>query len=455
MTIAAISTPVGVGGVSVIRISGEDAIRIAEELFAPASGKAVSELAPGMLTFGRIYEPNRADEYAKVIDEAMLVINRAPRSYTGEDTAELHCHGGLHLTRRVLANVLNAGAVMANAGEFTKRAFANGKIDLVKAEAIIDLINAENDTQVDIAINQAAGVLSERINAIRKRLLHIAATILATIDYPEEGLEEYSPQQVLADVSIIHGEIFELLRTADNGIIARNGVNVAIVGAPNSGKSSLMNRILGQERAIVSHIAGTTRDTIDARAMINGITVNLIDTAGIRHTSDTIEHIGITRSIKAMSESDLILLCVDGSKEMDETDAEVVKAAAATGKRTITVLTKADLPTVLTERFNNDTVRVSAESDIGFTELYELIQSYYHFNYTGGQPIISNQRHKNALTTANRYLAGVIDGLRKGLAVDFIIDELQYGILSLGEVTGASVSYEIVSEIFSNFCVGK
>jgi tRNA modification GTPase len=451
-TIAAISTPPGNGGIGIIRVSGDHASVIADTLFKPAhSGGLISH----RFYFGSVVD-FRSNE---LVDEAMAVIMRAPRSYTREDVLELHCHGGMLVVERILDLTLRAGARLAEPGEFTRRAFLNGRIDLVQAEAVMDIIAARTDAALHLAQRQRGGVLSRRIQEIRELLLHALALVEAYIDFPEDDLGE-------TDVSAIHTSLQEarelmvrLLDGFDEGRILREGVSALIIGKPNAGKSSLLNRLLNENRAIVTHLPGTTRDIIEETISLGGLAVRLLDTAGIRHTDDVIEQEGINRALEKIPQADLILFVLDGSRPFDAEDRLILDALQ--GSRVIAAINKSDLPRVL--RLPDDGSRLpqfsfSAESGEGVEELKGAVRS----RFISGESLdnrefvaISRARHRDALVSADACLSGCIDGLDSSCSLELLAVDLREALAAVGEVTGYATNDELLDRIFSSFCIGK
>lgn len=449
-TIAAVATPPGTGGISVIRISGENAISIADRIY---QGKTpLSQCATHTIHYGHI-----VDRTGSVIDEVLVSIMHSPRTYTGEDVIEINTHGGVVVTNKVLDLVIEAGAAPAEPGEFTKRAFLNGRIDLSKAEAVIDLINAKNDLARQNAVNQLGGRLSEYVEALRQSLLDLAAHMQVSIDYPDEDLEEITQEQIIERLQAALDGACRLLDSRDNGRIITDGIATAIVGKPNVGKSSLLNYLSGTDRAIVTEIAGTTRDVIEESVSLGGVPLRLIDTAGIRETEDTVEKIGVERSLRSMEAAELILAVIDGASGIEPEDEAVL--AACENRNRIILVNKTDVEQEpeLPDFPGETVIFVSAKTGGGMKELEQEISRRYRLGELSGQTdlILTNRRHIAALLRCREALENGIHALRQGLPQDLAALDLNEAIAALGEITGASVSDDIVSAVFSGFCVGK
>lgn len=453
-TIAAISTALGAGGIAVIRISGDKAIEIADKVFF---GKdKLSEAQTHTLHYGFI--KNSAGEK---VDEVLAAVMRAPRTFTREDVVEISTHGGMTASREVLDTVIRAGAYMALPGEFTKRAFLNGRIDLSQAEAVIDIINAKNALSQRNALSQLEGSLSKEIAAIRNSLVHLAAQMQVTIDYPDEDLEDITIADIRRISADCRDKAEKLLKTADSGKILRDGIKTAIVGKPNVGKSSLLNSLARAERAIVTDVAGTTRDIIEEYINLNGIPLLLVDTAGIRKTDDVVEKIGVEKSKQSIKDADLVIVMLDGSDIPDDEDREVL--AATHHKNRIILINKTDLgaskytEAVKAKAGKSPVLEISAKTGIGLDKLSELIREIYNLGEItkGDSAIITNMRHKSALADASAALTRVIDAIDIGMPSDIASIDINIAIECLGEITGETVSEDIVNTIFHEFCVGK
>lgn len=450
-TIAAISTPIGSGGISVIRISGDDAISIADKVFR--GGIPLSEAKTHTLHYGFI-----VDENEQKIDEVLTAVMLAPKTFTREDVVEISTHGGMRASKSVLRELIRAGAYPAEGGEFTKRAFLNGRIDLSQAEAVIDIINAKTDLAAKNALSQADGTLFRGIEEIKSSLVELAASIQVLIDYPDEDLSDISNDEILSKVFIEKDNIKELLGTVQSGRVISEGILTAIIGKPNVGKSSLMNCLAHEERAIVTDIAGTTRDIIRETVNLDGVILNLLDTAGIRNTSDEVEKIGVELSRRSIEEADLILLLLDAQAPLDEIDLELLDDTAYRNR--IILVNKTDLgdaPFIGELPHNEPIITISSKTGDGICKLSELLKEKYNLGQIGQNDacVITNARHVASLSRAKEALERLEDGLLRGEPVDLVTIDLNMAIDALGEITGATVSEEIVNSIFHNFCVGK
>lgn len=444
MTIAAIATANATGGIGIVRLSGEKSIEIANKIFS----LDVTAFKSHTLHLGKIVHNE------KIIDEALVSVFKAPNSYTGEDVVEFNCHGGLRVCKMVLEAVYQNGAKPAQAGEFTKRAFLNGKMDLSQAEAVADLISAETDDAVTVAANQLDKRLSNKINVLRDELLASTSHILAMIDFSEEGVEELDYTDLKETLEKINSRVGELILTSDSGRIIKDGINTAIIGTPNVGKSSILNTICGEDRAIVTNIEGTTRDVIETQVTVKGCKLNLLDTAGIRESDNQVEQIGVERSKDAIQKADLIFLVLDGSRELTERDLEVIKLADKS--KTICLINKNDLPKKVD--FKDEflkTIYVSAQTGEGFDELYDFIYNMYSVGDISEKIIITNPRHKQSLLNAKSLIDGILTAMECDTPFDIILGDIEVAISALGEIGGMTVSDEIIDSIFANFCVGK
>lgn len=446
-TIAAIATPIGEGGVSIIRISGKNALDVAEKVFS----RPVHHFKTHTAHYGQIIDHERLP-----VDDVLLLVMLGKRSFTGEDTVEIHCHGGGLITRRVLEVVLNAGARAALPGEFSFKAFMNGKMDLSQAEAIQELISAKNERALDAAENQLRGSLSKKIQSFQTSLFDIAAILEAWVDFPEEGLEFASFEEVISQLEETRNSMQQLESTFHDGKILHDGLSLCLVGLPNAGKSSLMNALLEKDRAIVSHIPGTTRDILEDHMRLNGLNFRLVDTAGIRESDEPIEKEGIRRTKEAMVEADLILAVVDRSEQMTGSLFELLQSLPK--NKTILVWNKTDLPSQCPE---NEAfpfqVEVSAKLKAGLNNLRTTIDQVI---WEKGPPsreevVITNTRHKEALSEAIIACSKVIDGLRSDVSPEFISFDMRQCLQSLGKIIGTDVTDDILSAIFSKFCIGK
>lgn len=445
-TIAAVATPPGEGGIGIVRLSGPDALPILQRLFQPARPGA---WRPFRMRFGRV----RAADGA-VVDEALAVFMRAPHSFTAEDAAEISCHGGPLVTSRVLALALAAGARPAEPGEFTMRAFANGRIDLTQAEATLDVIQARTDAALVLAQAQLGGWLAAELQRIRELILPPLAYCTALVDFPEDEVE---PLPVAEPLEAAQGALEHLLASASQGMIYRQGARAALVGRPNAGKSSLLNALLRVDRAIVTPIPGTTRDTLEETASLCGIPVVLVDTAGITETADPVEQLGVARSRAALAAADVALLVIDASVPPDPADAEI--AALVAGKPTIVVRNKSDLlpaSALPPNEAETRAVAVSARTGAGLDALAEAIASIL----LGGAPagaerLVSNPRHRDALARANGHLRDARAGHAAGIPPDLLAVDLTAALAAIGEITGDGVHDDLLATIFSTFCIGK
>lgn len=455
-TIAAISTPVGEGGISIIRISGEQALAVASRVYR---GRDLNQVASHTINYGRIIDPDTAKE----IDEVMVSVMLAPKTYTREDVIEINCHGGLVATNKILQLVLSNGARMAEPGEFTKRAFLNGRIDLSQAEAVMDLIRAKTDRSMKVALNQLDGDLSRLIKSLRQDILDVLAQVEVNIDYPEyDAVETMTTKLLQEKATELQQQIKQLLRTAKQGKVLREGLATAIIGRPNVGKSSLLNRLLHEDKAIVTNIAGTTRDVIEEYVNVNGVPLKLIDTAGIRQTTDQIEKIGVQRSRKAIGTADLVLLLLDSSESLTKEDRELLAETADTKR--IIILNKTDLPAKLSreelkKRANTDEViETSILQNAGMDELAQKI-SHLFFNEgiesNQGNVMVTNARHIGLLHQASDALTDVQTGISAGMPVDLVQIDMTHCWDLLGEITGDSYQDELLDQLFSQFCLGK
>lgn len=454
-TIAAISTPPGEGGIGIIRISGEDSLSILKQIFRTPSGK--QNMKDHLLVYGHIIDP----EDGKVIDEVLSVYMKAPRTYTAEDVVEIDCHGGIVPLRKILQLVYRCGARPAERGEFTERAFLNGRLDLSQAEAVMDMISARADKTYDSAVGQLSGSLSGKIKKIRSMLMDIRVQVTVNIEYPDEDIEIMTYQKMKDDLKPVIGKISELLKTAETGRILSSGLKIAIVGKPNVGKSSLMNQMLRESRAIVTDIPGTTRDTIREDMRLRGIPISLIDTAGIRETDDQIEAIGIEKSRDSWSEADLVLLVLDAGSPLSGEDREILRQAEA--EKTIVVLNKTDLPQQITAEDVNrllpgvQLISASMKEGNGLDAIEDSIeQRVYQGTVTADQNVIvTNARHKQLLEEAGSHLNDALRLADRKEPLEIIDLDLEAAYENLGEIIGDAVGDDVISEVFSRFCLGK
>ncbi len=463
-TIAAISTAVSESGIGIIRISGEHALDIADRVYASPGGKShLSEKPSHTIHYGYV----RDAETKEVIDEVLVSIMRKPRSFTAEDTVEINCHGGVYAMKRVLESVIKAGARAAEPGEFTKRAFLNGRIDLSQAEAVMDVISAKNEMALRCAVSQVQGRVKEKIDELRSRILYHTAKIESALDDPEHySLDGYA-NELLGDIQKMEQQLQYLIESADNGRLIKEGIQTVILGRPNAGKSSLMNRLLGQERSIVTQIPGTTRDILSETMQLGEITLNLMDTAGIRQTEDLVEQIGVQRALDKIDEADLILYVVDSSETLTEDNAEILRKID--NKKAVILLNKSDLSGVTSkesmERFARETgicrvpyiLSVSMKDGDGLRELETLVKNmFYHGEISfNNEIVITNVRHKNLLLTAEEDLQRVVSSIENMMPEDFYTIDLMDAYKHLGDILGEEVNDDLADEIFERFCMGK
>lgn len=454
-TIAAIATPLTSSGIGIIRISGEDAISVAEKIFVPGrKGKRLSDEASYTAHYGYIWDEEER------IDEVILLIMRGPHSYTAEDTVEIDCHGGVLVMKRILETVLKQGARIAEPGEFTKRAFLNGRIDLSQAEAVMDVIHSKNEYALQASIRQLDGAMSDRVKALREKLIYEIAFIESALDDPEHiSLDGYA-EHLECILYTIKKELQQAISSFENGRIMTEGIKTVILGKPNAGKSSLMNVLLGEERAIVTDIAGTTRDTLEENVKLHGLSLNLIDTAGIRDTEDIVERIGVERTRKIADEADLLIYVVDGSRPLDDNDVQIMELIRE--RKAIVLLNKTDLSpgldeAKLKEMTGREVIPVSAKEQKGIDCLEQKIQEMFisgeiDFN---DELIITNMRHKNAMESALKSLQLVEKSIEDQMPEDFYSIDLMDAYEQLGMILGESLEEDLVNEIFSHFCMGK
>lgn len=467
-TIAAIATALSDFGIGIVRISGENAIYIIDNIFRSAAGRRIlTKVQSHTIHYGYIVD---SDE--NVIDEVMVAVMKAPRSYTTEDTVEINCHGGVLVMQKVLEAVLHAGARLAQPGEFTKRAFLNGRIDLSRAEAVIDVIHSQNEYALSSSVSQLKGQLSNKIHTLREDILYQIAFIESALDDPEHISLDGYPEQLAAKVIYFQQEIAKLLATADNGRLIKEGISTVIVGKPNAGKSSLLNMLLGEDRAIVTEIAGTTRDALHETINLHGISLNMIDTAGIHETQDVVEKIGVERAKKYAMDADLILYVVDASGNIDEDDQNII--SLLDDKKAIILLNKSDLENKITEEslkenlakrlkhiediriLRTSTIDPSSENS-GMEELEETIRNMFFEGELkhNNELVVTNLRHKEALQDALHSLQLVERSIEDGMPEDFYSIDLTSAYASLGKIIGEEVDEDVVNEIFSKFCMGK
>lgn len=456
-TIAAISTPPGEGAISIVRLSGDEALAIADRMYHSGS-KCLLEVPSHTIHYGHILDPATN----QLIDEVMVTVLKAPKTFTREDIVEINCHGGMVVTNQILQLALRQGARLAEPGEFTKRAFLNGRVDLSQAEAVMDLIRAKTDKAMNLALNQLDGNLSHLIRSLRQEILETLAQVEVNIDYPEyDDVEELTTRLLLEKAHQVQGQINQLLLTAQQGKILREGLSTAIIGRPNVGKSSLLNYLLDEEKAIVTEIAGTTRDVIEEYVNVRGVPLKLIDTAGIRDTEDVVEKIGVERSKKALAEADLILLVLNQSEALTAADRELLRLTA--DDKRIILLNKTDLPAQLNldseaELLGDSPLfAISVLEKAGLDQLEKAIADLFFAGGTGDKDAsyVSNTRHIALLEKAGQALGEVIVGIEAGMPVDLVQIDMTRCWDFLGEIVGDSVQDELITQLFSQFCLGK
>ena len=454
-TIAAIGTALSNSGISIIRISGNNSLKVINKIF-----KSNAKLEPNNIIFGKIMKND------EVIDNVLVSYFKAPHSYTGEDVCEINCHGGNQITKEILEIVLENGAILAEPGEFSKRAFLNGKMDLSQAEAVINLINAKTKTETRIAAKNLEGDLSKKIKELREELIELMAQIEVSVDYPEYDYEEVEPSSIIGLLNKKINEINKILDTYDQGKYIKNGVNVAILGKPNVGKSSLLNKLAKYEKAIVTDIPGTTRDIVEETINLGNIVLNISDTAGIRDTEDIIEKIGVEKSIKILEEMDLVLYLINGQEGITKEDFEILSKIENKGLKYIPVINKMDLTqksifdTILKELKQNnikEPICISVEEDTGIEDLKNEIIKMFDTNDLdySHELIITNERHKDLLKKSVEYLKDAQNEIGKGQPIDIVSIYVKKATKTLGEIIGADVTQDIISKIFEKFCLGK
>ena len=451
-TIAAISTPKGEGGIAIIRISGDKSFEILDKIFVKKNPNA--NLGFYKLNYGFIKDGE------KTVDEVMAVRLKAPKSYTCEDIVEINCHGGTLVSEKVLELVLRNGARHAESGEFTKRAFMNGRIDLSQAEAVMDIIQGKTEKSVSLSLDQLRGDLRDKVNQFKKALLDITAHVNVVLDYPEEGIDDPLPAELRNNLEKVYEEANRLIDSYDTGKKIKEGIKTVIVGKPNVGKSTLLNVLLHEERAIVTHVAGTTRDVIEEIINIKGVPLVLVDTAGIRKTDDIVENIGVEKSKQFIEKADLVLLVLDASKELENEDIEVINQIKENKKKVIVLLNKIDLNRKIDlEGYNlGNIVEISAKDNIGIEDMQEKIYSYImeeDVENSSEKLIITNIRHKTALEKTKDAIKNIFETIDMGLPMDLISVDLKEALDSLSEITGEISSEDILDHVFGNFCVGK
>ena len=455
-TICAIATPIGEGGISIIRISGNNALDMASSIFRPKNKQDIKNMKTYTMRYGNVINA----ENNEIVDDVILSYMKGPYSYTGENVVEINCHGGVVATNRVLNEIVKAGARLSEPGEFTKRAFLNGKIDLSQAEAVIDIIRAKTELSMKSAIMQSKGSLSKEIGELRKYLLNVLALIEYAVDFTEDDediIDDNLLFQIKDGINKTIERIKKLLKNADEGKIIRDGLNMVIVGKPNVGKSSLLNALLKEKRAIVTDIPGTTRDIIEEYINIDGIPVRIIDTAGIRDTEDTVEKIGVERSKEKIEEADLVVLMMDSSREVDDEDKLIIDAVK--DKKYITLLNKIDLNRKISDDIIGNLrniIEISAKNEIGIDNLKDKIKELFFDGEIDSESlIISNTSHKQALYRALENCTIALEKIQSNEFLDLISIYITSGMRALGEITGDELEEDLLNKIFSEFCVGK
>ena len=452
-TIAAISTAPGIGGIGIIRMSGEECFKILDKIFQPKKAENIDDIKGYSIKYGKIIEDNN------IIDEVLVSYFKAPKSYTSENMCEINSHGGTVIMNKILDLCIRNGADLAEPGEFTKRAFLNGRIDLSQAEAVIDVINAKTDKEAKVSLKQLEGSLSEKIEKIRKMIISVMADIEATIDYPEYDLEEVTNGKIMGILDQVDILLDQLEKSFYNGKILREGINTAIIGRPNAGKSSLLNLILNEERAIVTDIEGTTRDTIEEYISIDGIPLKIIDTAGIRNAKDAVEKIGVEKAMEIAKNSDIVIAIFDVSRELNEEDREILELVKE--KNAIILLNKIDLEKQVSRNefsnINKPIIEISTKTREGIDKLYQEISNMFKLKdiANDGETIVSNVRHKNIILNSRKNLNEARNTIKNNMPIDIISTYLKEIIEELGKITGETVTDDVIAEIFSKFCLGK
>lgn len=453
-TIAAISTAIGEAGIAIVRMSGDDSVNIIDEIFVSASGKKMTEAENRKFLYGHIADGD------KLIDEVLVVKMKGPHSYTAEDIVEIHCHGGVVSVKRILNLILSKGARLAEKGEFTKRGFLNGRIDLTQAEAVIDMIKAKTDISFDMGLNQLSGALSEVLNKLKDELVSMQALIVANIDFPDEDIEDAAYHDLMERSDKILEKMDNLLDNSKNSRLLRDGINTVILGKPNVGKSSLLNGLLKYDRAIVTDIAGTTRDIIEDYINLDGVLLKITDTAGIRETDDEVEKIGVNIAREKLKEADLVIAIFDISRDFDKDDEEILNLIK--DKKHITILNKDDLDQKISDEeiekyFKDDYLRLSVMENESVKKIENLIIDLFFDGelQISSDSILSNIRHINALKEAKKALLEVNESLKEKVFLDLIEVDLENVISHISEITGTITTEDILDRVFSDFCIGK
>ena len=455
--IVAISTAPGIGGIGIVRMSGDKCFEILDKIFVQKNCQSIDEINGYTIKYGKIIEPDSN----KVVDEVLVSYFKAPKSYTTENMCEISSHGGIVVLRKILELCLKNGAELAKPGEFTERAFLNGRIDLTQAEAIIDIINAKSTREAQESANQLEGFLSKKINLIREMIMNLMVKIEANIDYPEYDVEEVSNNDAIGRLEHIEEELVKLSNSFENGKIIKDGIKLAIIGSPNAGKSSLLNAILREDRAIVTDIAGTTRDIIEEQISLQGIPFKIIDTAGIRNAENEIEQIGIEKSKKAANDSDVVIAVFDCSKELNDEDKGILNLLK--NKKSIIVLNKIDLKPRITKDCkefkdtNRTVINVSIKEDVGLDLLFDELVKMFNLNEisSDNELMITNIRHQELINKAIESIRLALNDLKMDMPIDIIAINIKDALEHLGEITGDNVSEDIIKSIFAKFCLGK
>lgn len=450
-TIAAISTASGVGGISIIRVSGSNSISIVNNIF---KGKNLTTVNTHTINYGHIMNKN------EIVDEVLVTVMKAPKTFTAEDTVEINCHGGIQTTKQILTLLLTNGCRLAEPGEFTKRAFLNGRIDLIEAESVMDIINAKTENALSLAVNQLTGKVSNMIHELRQDLVDILANIEVNIDYPEyEDIEEMTVEMIKNKMNIIENKIGKILKESKNGKIIRNGIETAIIGKPNVGKSSLLNTLLDENKAIVTDIEGTTRDIVEGFINLGGIALNIIDTAGIRKTDNIVENIGVSKSLELMESADLVLLILNNNTELTDEEKMLINKLDSSFKEYIIVINKIDLENKLdTNSLNKKKiVKISTKTKEGIDELKEKIESIYNLGNISSKDMtyLSDARSISILEKVMDSVKDINSAIINSMPIDMIEIDIKNVWNLLGEITGENYDDELIDNLFSKFCVGK
>ena len=454
-TIAAISTAYGLSGIGIIRISGDQAINIADKIFKSKNGKNLKSLDERKLNYGWIINPSNEEK----VDEVLTVYMKKPYTYTKEDLVEINCHGGIVSLRKILDIILEENCRLADRGEFTKRAFLNGRLDLTQAESVMDIISSKTEKSMSLSIDQLQGRLSKQVMQIVDDLIELKAHLEVNIDFPEYDEEELTKEKIKEQAEIMKEKIEKLISTADTGKIFKEGINTLILGKPNVGKSSLMNFLLNENRSIVTEVPGTTRDTIEEFVNLAGLPLNIIDTAGIRYTDDLVEKIGVQKAIDKIDDSDLIIMILDASKELEKDDEIILENIK--NKKVIYLMNKTDLDTKIDlsnhVELEKETIKISLLRDEGLEEIENKVKEEFLSGNidTNKDLIVTNTRHKNLLKKADKSISELLEGIELGLSLECLEVDINDTINHLGEITGSTVSESVIEKIFANFCIGK